>query len=278
MQCIVCDGDRFEDDGEGGGASYVICVGCGLQVMHPRIHGTEFYREDFWGDDQKGGFERRLARSVKKAGYHAATIRRHVQAGAILDIGCGYGHLGMRLREAGLSVDGVEPGRQAAEIAEKNGILIVADTVEELLASAPPRLYDCVSFASSLINLEDPMAALRGVRALLKPQGVLYVQVNNPIFRSGRSIYHPFIFHPSCLGFALGKCGYQIVEGDFEGPGTSQPVKWWLVYVARPGGVASQSLAFDLAAFRAARADGNARLAAHYKSNKRELAKHYALI
>jgi SAM-dependent methyltransferase len=278
MRCLVCDGEAFEPDGEAGGVSYLICVGCGLQVMYPRVNGVDFYRDEFWSEGHKASREKRLERSLKKAGYHAAAIGRYVKSGRVLDIGCGFGHTGMLLREAGLTVDGIEPGREAADIARQNGVDIVSDTIEDFLAGSPAPTYDGISFASSLINLDDPVAALRGVRAWLKPDGILYVQVNNPIYRKGMSAYHPFIFHPQCLATALHRTGYRIVESDYQEPDAPEPFKWWLVYIARPGPVRSERPPFDLARFRATRDAGNARLAAVYKASKRALALRYPLL
>ena len=108
------------------------------------------------------------------------------------------------------------------------------------------------------------------MRPLLKEGGILYIQVNNSIYRPGMSIYHPVIFHPANLEFLLRRLGYDIVARDYAGdPETEQePFRWWLTLVAQPSDGPRPSfldITFDLEEFRRLRGIGNARIREVYR-------------
>jgi SAM-dependent methyltransferase len=290
--CLVCGGSSFAPDGSieaaGDTFAYLICSGCGLQMMFPRPSKRwyrRFYEGEFWHEKHQAtakhgsaeeAFAARKRRAMAKARYHADTILRHIELGPesrTLDVGCGYGFLSRFLRErTGCLTDGVEPGEQSWRVMMENGVRLAGQSIESF--KGEPGSYDVVSFASSLINLADPAAALAAVRPLIAPGGILYVQVNNPIYRGGMSIYHPVIFHPANLEFLLRCLGYEIVGRDYDGDleEEPEPFRWWLTLIARPSDAprpAAIDFAFDLQRFRRARELGQRRQRELYKDKAR---------
>lgn len=203
--CVVCGARRFQPDGEiewgGGRLQYDLCAACGLKAMRrpPTAADYEaFYRDEFWGEGGKGRPETqdvRTARAIAKARYHRDFIVAHCapnSSGRMLDIGCGYGFAGRLVRKAtGCATDGVEPAAIAAGIARENGVEIVAPTVEALPQAVAGGTYDIVSFASSLINLSDPLLGLRIARDAMADDGRLYVQKTTRSIAAGRASSTP---------------------------------------------------------------------------------------
>lgn len=202
----------------------------------------------------------------------------------MLDVGCGYGHAGRLVREAtGCATDGIEPGTIAAGIAREHGIEIVAPTIEALAHTAPRRRYDVVSFASSLINVSDPLAGLRIARDAMADDGRLYVQINNPVYRGGESFFHPVILARETLDFALRKCGLEPLVWDAGGDPEviERPFRWWLTVVAaKSSEPAPLRPNFDVGRFRASRKRGQKQLANTYKDRAfvKEMRKSYPII
>jgi SAM-dependent methyltransferase len=271
--CIVCHSETFRADGtvawRDGQLSYVICERCGLKQLDPipDWYGR-YYADEFWTETGKDGKvrseEARLKRAQDKARYHAEFVAPHLSAQSrALDVGCGYGFFGRLLHEAtGCAVDGVEPGTIACEMAKQNGVKIVADDLRRVDAR-----YDALLFASSFINLPDPAAALQASHLLLHEGGLLYIQINNPIYRGGEGAFHPFLFHQLGLAHFLRMHGFAPIRWDYEPfPPAQRPFRWWLTTLCRKAEPLTPDLfEFDLDAFRAARSEGQRLLAETYR-------------
>jgi 2-polyprenyl-3-methyl-5-hydroxy-6-metoxy-1,4-benzoquinol methylase len=98
----------------------------------------------------------------------------------ILDVGCGSGSLGRRLKEmrqaeiTGLTWSGPE----AEEARRHLDRVVVADLeTTDLSALRPP--YDAILCSHVLEHIRDPAVVLRGLRPLLKPRGTLVVAIPN---------------------------------------------------------------------------------------------------
>ncbi|MGA9365099.1 MAG: class I SAM-dependent methyltransferase [Bacteroidota bacterium] len=102
-------------------------------------------------------------------------------ARVILDVGCGKGRLGANLKQAvpGRKVFGIEHNDRIAAEAEKvlDGILI--GDLQTMKISFPTAMFDCIIFADILEHLVDPDAALRKLKAHLKPQGKVICSIPN---------------------------------------------------------------------------------------------------
>lgn len=96
----------------------------------------------------------------------------------VVDVGCGHGRLGERLRRPGRRVIGIEPDRTMAHVAAQRLDLVLAGTAEnELPALAAP--VDCVIFADVLEHTRDPGKVLELARERLTAEGRIVVSVPN---------------------------------------------------------------------------------------------------
>ena len=113
--------------------------------------------------------------------------------GAALDIGCGNGRYLSYLKHHGWRVQGVELSQVAADAAKE---LFDIDVHVGPLESVPFECesFDHISMFHSLEHLYDLKGALSKVHELLKPDGLLYIEVPNA--RSfGAKLDREFWFH-----------------------------------------------------------------------------------
>jgi len=95
----------------------------------------------------------------------------------LLDVGCGPGHFGRYMREAGWNVMGVEPSRDTAEIPRSFGITVY-NSVEECLDRTNQQ-FDAVTLLNVLEHVLDPASIVQEIRLLLNNDGILVVRVPN---------------------------------------------------------------------------------------------------
>jgi 2-polyprenyl-3-methyl-5-hydroxy-6-metoxy-1,4-benzoquinol methylase len=104
-----------------------------------------------------------------------------VPAGArVLDVGCATGYVAAELAGRGCWVVGVERDPAAAAAAEEHcDDVVVGDVESDADRARIPGEYDVILLGDVLEHLVDPLAALRGTRALLAPGGVVIASIPN---------------------------------------------------------------------------------------------------
>jgi 2-polyprenyl-3-methyl-5-hydroxy-6-metoxy-1,4-benzoquinol methylase len=159
------------------------CKECGHQFVQPLPQPTflkAFYsryipsaRDGFYRNRSRGGipvaFRRRYGRWLERISL------LHENGRTLLDVGAGLGTFLRLARECGYDVFGVEPNPEAAkELQDLYGISVYNCMLEELDASVQ---YDVVTMWDLLEHLPDPHVAIRKVRDLLKPDGILVLEI-----------------------------------------------------------------------------------------------------
>jgi SAM-dependent methyltransferase len=109
----------------------------------------------------------------------------------VLELGCGFRAtqliaLEPRLRR-GVGVD----FQIAPEVMARDNLTFYQGTIEEALPKLQTQTLDAVLLISVLEHLSDPLAVIQSVRGLLKPSGVLLINV--PTWR-GKSFLEFFAF------------------------------------------------------------------------------------
>jgi SAM-dependent methyltransferase len=207
-------GDRLS--GKPGRFRLVRCRRCGLTYLSPRPTARALAGWYFDGYEphqpppprpaavRTGGLRRRLAPAVirwytRGLGFDPREIRATLdrvdergelgpyfafgfvpvqRGGRALDVGCGTGAQMDAARRLGWEVHGVEPSPAAAEFARKTlGLPVVTGTLES--AAYPDEHFDVVNLCHVLEHLPDPVATLREVARVLRPNGLVLLAVPN---------------------------------------------------------------------------------------------------
>jgi 2-polyprenyl-3-methyl-5-hydroxy-6-metoxy-1,4-benzoquinol methylase len=100
-------------------------------------------------------------------------VRSYVAHGSLLDVGCSVGTFLSVARQA-FAATGVEPDPSTSAQARAQGLDVVTGTLAEV--TAPSGGFDVATMFHVIEHLGAPRAALRQVRALLRPGGLLMVE------------------------------------------------------------------------------------------------------
>ena len=125
------------------------------------------------------------------------------------------------LRDMGWTVEGIDPSDEAARHArELNGLDVRVGSAESILPELAGESFDLVTLWHVLEHVYDPVGVLTQIRRLLKPGGLLMLEVPN--FASACSVMfrwswaplesprHLFQFTPGTLTVLLTKIGFHV--------------------------------------------------------------------
>ncbi len=158
------------------------------------------------------------------SGSQIDLIRKHVSQGEVdmCEIGCGTGDMLSAFARAGFRTVGVEPTASAIRQAREKGLEVLAGSAEELPAALPRAAFDIVLLTQVLEHCHDPIRAIRGALSLLRPRGVLAVDVPNCgsfQFRDrGMDWFHADpgrhvnYFTPGALQALMGRVGAEVLD------------------------------------------------------------------
>lgn len=227
FQCPLCSGPPGTCRADFGEYQVVECAGCGQLSTFPFPSAETLralYDTGYYSGPAAARFRSRAAESVVRffRWRRAVMLRRRmhgVRGRRILDIGCGRGDTLAWLQRWGADVHGTQVSTTAAQVARD----LVGDThifVGELADAAyPDASFDCVTLWHVLEHVPEPLALMKEIRRVLRPGGLLYVEVPNAggwaarRFRHHWLAYdvpkHLFHFSPETLQALAGKAGLE---------------------------------------------------------------------
>ena len=133
-------------------------------------------------------FEERWLRS--RAGFYRyllGLLGKPAKDGALLDVGCAFGHFLNCAAEVGYEPFGVEVSEAMAELTRSRCPYPVSvRPIHDL--QLPRDLFDAITFVDSFYYFEDPLSTLRQARRLLRRGGRLLIRVTNRNTRA--RLYH----------------------------------------------------------------------------------------
>lgn len=133
--------------------------------------------------------------------------------GRVLEIGCGLGLVGGRLKGLGAEVWAVEPDPDQAAYARAHyGLEVVPLHFEDVSFGA--QQFDLILASHVIEHFPDPLAFLRQVRTYAHPDTRLFLETPNVMapkvsYRRMFSPAHNFYFAPQTLDWLLAKAGWQ---------------------------------------------------------------------
>ncbi len=199
-------------------AKYGKCTACATIVLDRTLwpqnvdtHYESYYDSSFAGRSYAlGHFSRR-----------AEFVRRFIQpGGSVCEIGAASGEALHVLKQEGYEVAGVELSQHAITEAKAHyGIDLIHGTIHD--ARFPDALFDVVLMHHVFEHLTDPHAALAEVWRILKPGGVVVIEVPNPYgidaWFSRKALlsildypHHTVAVPPSALKSFLAKRGWNV--------------------------------------------------------------------
>lgn len=137
-------------------------------------------------------------------------LDRAPAGGRVLEIGCHDGHLLSLLAAAGLAVEGVEPSPFAVA-ARRRGLAVRQEFFHADVFAAGS--FDLVVLRHVLEHVPEPAAMVADAARLLRPGGLLYVEVPNSLVSLEQRIYPEFhvdhlsYFTPASLRFLVERSG-----------------------------------------------------------------------
>lgn len=239
-QCYVCKGSRREPLAEIHGFAYVTCSDCG-HVFTTRRYTDEairrFYESNkYWAEvtyaNKATCHYRRDNVALPKVQFAERYCVR--QTGRWLDIGSGIGDMVSVAMERGWQATGLELSETSVAFAkEAFGVSLVRETVEEYSAHNPDLAgqFDVVSMIGVLEHVVDPLGLLLQAGKLLRPAGLVMIQVPNArslatmvqeafpqnVFRHMSPIEHIMVFTESSLNRALEYTEFEPLAYWFHG-------------------------------------------------------------
>jgi len=209
------------------GATVVRCTGCGLDYIRPRpVEVDGVYEEDYFRAYQDAGMVF-PTESILHPRFAARlrAVERIRGRGRLLEIGVGHGGFLHHAATQGWDVLGVElSAYAAAHVRDRYRLNVLHGSVES--AQLPGSAFDMVHLSHVLEHLLDPIGALRKIRTVLAPGGVLAIEVPNELENlhvrlrrlfGGPAPYpvrctHITFFQPSTLQQMLERAGYRVTR------------------------------------------------------------------
>ena len=162
------------------------CSSCRSLFLDPMPDSREiagFYPAEYWWRAAQSGTLTRLESVYRRIALwdHVAFINKAAanRTGlSILDVGCGSGTLLGLLKQRGFHTKGVDFSAEAARIAKiENGVDVAVGSLED--AAFPDQSFDLVTLFHVMEHVPAPRRVLTEVERVLKPNGVVVLQVPN---------------------------------------------------------------------------------------------------
>jgi SAM-dependent methyltransferase len=202
--CPICGGSRFDlihrqDFILPGDVrthyDVVLCDDCGLTFARDLPTAEEY--ENYYRTNLRYTYEGSRGAAEALFAIHQGSfelVDRHLskaKESRILDIGCSTGELLALFQRAGYTrLSGVDPTPECREIAKRlHGVEIETAVLSELQAEEP---YDVVLLANVLEHIPNLRDAMQRVSSVLRPDGLLFVQVPDAA-HFGADFKEPFL-------------------------------------------------------------------------------------
>jgi SAM-dependent methyltransferase len=223
--CDLCRGTEFDligrRDRKGNELFTDLCTTCGL-VSH-RIIPSEEQLAEFYARDyrrQYHGEATPSARRVMRAWKNGERIYSHVapwlpRGSDVFEVGAGIGCTVKHFEQQGYAAAGVEPNEGFQSFARRRLRARISNGFLFDLPAAPQ--HDCLLLIHVIEHLRSPRAALEHLHAMLRDDGLLYVECPNlagPFATRSRLFHfaHIYNFTPMTLEALARSCGFEPVR------------------------------------------------------------------
>ena len=187
VKCNICKSDlskpigrRRHPNGDPELETHIVrCAACGLIYPDPMPVPDKYEIVGNFGDPRK--YFSADVTEARIRGYERtieAIEKLKPNRGSLLDVGCGRGELASVARKRNWRVTGTEVSDAFARYAkEKFDFDVTIGDVSDL--DLPEESFDVACLSSVIQYVADPLRTLKKINSLLKPSGVLYIEVTN---------------------------------------------------------------------------------------------------
>lgn len=222
------------------------CRACGMKFVYPLpsdvsgVYGADYFFGARAGFGYVNYDQDKQAMTPISKKYLALIAERRPARGRLLDVGAATGVFVALAQHAGWQAEGIEISSAAVAAAKAKGLPVTEATLESLDGESR---YDAITFLDVLEHLPDPAQALRIAHRLLRPGGVIAVNVPDAgslyarvMGRAWHAIVPPehlSYFTFSSLDRLLADAGFQNVRGrtinkSFSAPYLAATCGRWL--------------------------------------------------
>jgi SAM-dependent methyltransferase len=179
----VCGARELRVRARPGEYAFVECRACGVFFVDPMPSSFDagaHYTETYYSADARPDEDVFERSTLEVSALRAERAERALggRRGRLLDVGCGTGYQLAAAKARGWDVTGVEVSPEAARFArETHGVDVVTGTLED--ARFDDASFDAVVCSHVVEHVPDPVALLREVRRVLKPDGVAVIALPN---------------------------------------------------------------------------------------------------
>lgn len=174
VACPLCAARDDEPVLHKDGFAIVRCRRCNLAYVNPRLSLSTLAR--LYGDQvisPAAYYVRTEQADERSFAARIALIQRWRKPGRLLDLGCGPGAFSMVARAHGWSTLGLDINATSVALCRERGLDVIAGTFPH--QDLATRRFDAVAMNDFLEHMPEPVVALRAVRELLDPGGVVFI-------------------------------------------------------------------------------------------------------
>ena len=173
--CPSCDGTQFHVlQVPNDGPTLDVCTGCGMYINAGAVQG-ERIEETYDGDYQEALYGRSARRKLRDSRRRLRVIEALRRPGAFLDIGCSLGYFVQAATDNGWDAHGVDISEYAAARCRERGLQVIVGDMQHL--DFPDATFDIVNLRHVLEHDADLWRSLAEIRRVLKPEGLLILEV-----------------------------------------------------------------------------------------------------
>jgi 2-polyprenyl-3-methyl-5-hydroxy-6-metoxy-1,4-benzoquinol methylase len=229
--CPLCGGENkiilCPHDGKTAAAlTTAVCTDCGLVQVVPlpeqqvlEAYYSQSYRQDYKKVDVPK--LKHIWRAGNNALLRLPILEKNTRPGAwVLDVGSGGGEFVALLKERNYQPEGIEPHVGYGGFTQASyGLPIHQGMLGQIIQNLEPQSYDAITAFHVFEHVNPPAAWLSQVYHLLKPKGVLILEVpnilhvqcapNNVFFKA-----HLFHYSPNTLRAMLASQSFTWLDSD----------------------------------------------------------------
>ncbi len=171
--CIICNKKTDRILTRVKGVDIYECPNCRLGITgnRPVIDKTSLPYDFADYDTHRFRFARRLEIMIDR-------IKRFAPRGRLLEVGGGFGLFSSLLLRSGYEVDTIEPYLRTHYLEGMKNAHVITKTFEQYAGSVKNH-YDGIVMLDVLEHVENPVQVLKGCKSMLKPGGVIILQMPN---------------------------------------------------------------------------------------------------